>query len=66
MLREGDVSDREGRTAAHWSNRSGKGDDLKSVHTDHILHSDLAADSPPPDVLLQYIQLTLLLLFDLY
>ena len=58
MLREGDVSDRGGLTAAHCLNRSGKGDDLKSVHTDHMLHSDLAADSPPPDVLLQCIQLT--------
>lgn len=30
-----------------------------------MLHSDLDANSPPPDVLLQCIQLTYLLLFDL-
>jgi hypothetical protein len=66
MICERDVGGRGGLTAAHWSNRSRKGDDLKSVHTDHMLRSDLDANSPPLDVLLQCIQLTYLLSSDLY
>lgn len=66
MIYERDKGGRGGLTAAHCLDRCGKEDDLKSVHTDHMLRSDPDVDSPPPDVPLQCIRLTCLLLFDLY